>query len=207
MSHLSLNDSTNSLPTSEEAVTLKRREWYPVAWKKLLDKNNYDGVITTVHRYLEITEKANVDLDCYFALVAASAAKKGTDTSVLDKIDMSHLSDTDLVDIHLLRSLVFLKHNEVEKAQDEGKIASEKAFPLKLQDSCHYIMGLIACYTEDYIEGAFRRSLLPEGFQLPPRFIDLIRRLPFKDAKWMGQTRYTTKDITKELPIPPNFAV
>ncbi|KAK6544208.1 hypothetical protein TWF694_000911 [Orbilia ellipsospora] len=204
------------LPSSEEAVAQKRREWYPQAWKKLLEKNNYDGVITTVNRYLDITDKSNIDLECYFVFVVASAQKRGLDSSILDRIDMSNLSDAELVDIHLLRSIVFLKYNEVDKALQEGKIASEKAYPLGLQDGCHYIMGLIACYTEDYVEASFRKSLLPDGFQLSPRFADLIKRLSFKDAKWQirGISTYNDKpryssptDITKELPIPSNFLV
>lgn len=216
ISQLSLNDS-GSVLSSEEAVSQKRREWYPTAWKKLLEKNNYDGVVTAVNRYLEITDKANIDLDCYFAFVIASAAKKGSDVSILDKIDMSNPSDSDLVDIHLLRCLVFLKYNDVDMALEEGRAASERAFHLGLQDSCHFIMGLVACYSEDYVEAAFRKSLLPEGFQLKPRFVELIRKLTFKDAKWhikgalqmFGEKpRYSNPvDITKELPIPPNFMI
>ncbi|KAK6536365.1 hypothetical protein TWF281_000604 [Arthrobotrys megalospora] len=214
ISQLSLSDST---PSSEEAISQRRREWYPTAWKKLLEKNNYDGVMTAVNRYLEITDKTNIDLDCYFAFVVASAAKKNSDASVLDKIDMSNPSDSDLVDIHLLRCLVFLKYNDTERALEEGRAASERALPLGLQDNCHFIMGLVACYSEDYIEAAFRKSLLPEGFQLKPRFVELIKRLTFKDAKWQlrgalqvygDKPRYTSPvDITKELPIPWNFVI
>ncbi|KAF3911765.1 hypothetical protein AA313_de0206382 [Arthrobotrys entomopaga] len=215
ISNLNLSDSTEGLPSSEEAIAQKRREWYPVAWRKLLEKNNFDGVITTVNRYLEITDKSKIDLECYFVFVTASA-RKSSDASILDIIDMSNLSDAELVDIHLLRGIIFLKYNEVDKALQEGKIASEKAYPLGLQDTCHYIIALMACYTEDYIEAAFRKSLLPEGFQLPPRFADTIKRLSFNQAKWQirGISTYNDKprythpiDITKELPIPSNFLV
>ncbi|KAK6357185.1 hypothetical protein TWF718_001509 [Orbilia javanica] len=216
VSQLSLHDSGPGL-SSEEAMSQKRREWYPTAWKKLLEKNNNDGVITVVNRYLEITDKANRDLDCYFAFVIASAAKKESDVSILDKVDMSNPSDSDLVDIHLLRCLVFLRYNDVNMALEEGRAASERAFHLGLQDSCHFIMGLVACYSEDYVEAAFRKSLLPEGFQLKPRLVELIRRLNFKDAKWnikgslqmFGEKpRYSNSvDITKELPIPSSFKI
>ncbi|KAK6509370.1 hypothetical protein TWF481_004120 [Arthrobotrys musiformis] len=216
ISQLSLDDAKSGL-SSEETVSQKRREWYPIAWKKLLEKNNYDGVITAVNRYLEITDKANIDLDCYFAYMIASASKKGSDASILDKVDMTNPSDSDLVDIHLLRCLVFLKYNDVDTALEEGKVASEKAFHLGLQDSCHFILGLVACYSEDYVEAAFRKSLLPEGFQLKPRFVELIRKLTFKDAKWSirgsmqmfaEKPRYSSPvDITKELPIPPQFII
>ncbi|KAF3942049.1 hypothetical protein ABW19_dt0201633 [Dactylella cylindrospora] len=172
--------------------------------------------MTAIQRYIDITDKSEIDVDCYFALVTATAAKAGSDVSVLDKIDMSCLSDPDLVDIYLLRALLFLKCNEVEKALEEGKIASEKAFTLGQDGDCHFVMGLIACYTADYIEAAFRRSLLPADFQLKPRFVNLIKRLTFKEAKWQlrtvdtynGKPRYTPLvDITKEMPIPPNFMV
>ncbi|EPS39147.1 hypothetical protein H072_7074 [Dactylellina haptotyla CBS 200.50] len=216
VSNLNLDDSVISLPSSEETVTQKRREWYPLAWRKFLEKNNYDGVITTVRRYLDIMDKSNLDIECYFALMMALTTKKNKDSSILDEIDMSSLSDTELVDIHLLRSIIYLKYNEVDKALQEGKIASEKSVGLDLQETCYYILALIACYTEDYVEASFRKSVISEGFQLKPRFGDLIKRLSFRDAKWQirGLTTYTDKprytgplDIAKDLPIPSNFLV